>query len=752
MTGPLEGIRVLELAGIGPAQLGAMVLGDLGAEVVRIDRPADVPLQAPATPSRELLGRGRRSLALDLKQPEAVEVAWRLIKRSDVLIDPYRPGVLERLGLGPEPVLRHNPRIVFARMTGWGQDGPLAQTAGHDLNYIALTGALAPMGAPGQPPPVPLNLVGDFGGGAMPLVIGVLAALFERERSQRGQVLDVAMIDGVATLMTSLLQLSAMGQWSEQRGANWLAGAAPWYRAYATADGRYVTVASLEEKFYTQLLARLDLDPVQWPQWDQDRWPALAERMREMFAQRTLASWCEALEGTDVCFAPVMSFAEAAAHPQLATRGVLVQRDGTWQPAPSPRFSRTPGEVGARPPWPGADTEDLLTELGYDPGESAHLLAGGSARGLPKLSQLQSGDGAADDVTESWEQASTFKREPLLVLEPLLAYFSTRGIGEGRPSISQLGDGLSNVTFLLRFADGTRLVLRRPPRGPLPPSAHDVLREAGILHRLRDTPVPVPEVLDICADTTVIGAPFYVTACLDGHVPVVSLPASLAHPRERRRYGRCLVDALAAVHAVDLHASGFDNLGAPGGYLERQIARHRALWEHNRTRELPSVDWLADWLSDNMPSERETTLVHGDFHPANVMIGPDAPARVVAVMDWELATRGDPLADVGYLCALWHERGDPENPLERGPVTRGEGSLSRAEILAHYAEVSGRSVEGHGWYEVLALWRAVIFTEGNYRRAALGGTDTPFLRQAQGHAPRLAELAMERVTMIEQPA
>jgi aminoglycoside phosphotransferase (APT) family kinase protein len=372
-------------------------------------------------------------------------------------------------------------------------------------------------------------------------------------------------------------------------------------------------------------------------------------------------------------------------------------------------------------------------------------MAGAPAR------QPQPRDGAADDVVETWEEASRFEREPLLVLEPLLAYCSMRGFGEGRPRISQLGDGLSNVTFLLRFDDGVKLVLRRPPRGPLPPSAHDVLREAGVLRRLRDTPVPVPAVLDVCADATVIGAPFYVTECLEGHVPVVSLPSSLAHPPERRRYGRCLVEALAAVHAVDLEASGLHDLGAPAGYLERQLARHRVLWEHNRTRELPTVDRLADWLSDNMPLKQETTLVHGDFHPANVMIGHDAPARVVAVLDWELSTRGDPLADIGYLCALWHEAGDPKHPLERGPVTRGEGSLSRAEILAQYAEVSGRSVEGHGWYEVLALWRAVIFSEGNYRRAALGGTDTPFLRQAQDHAPRLAELAMERVAVIEQP-
>lgn len=751
MSGPLSGVRVVELAGIGPAQLAAMMLADLGAEVTRIDRTDDVPLETPPQPNREVLGRGRRSLALDLKQPAGVRVALRLLANADVLIDPYRPGVLERLGLGPDPVLRDNPRLVFARMTGWGQEGPLARAAAHDLNYIALVGALAPMGEPGEPPPVPLNLVGDFGGGAMPLVIGVLAALLERQQSGRGQVLDVAMIDGVATLMASLLELSANGEWSEHRGGNWVAGAAPWYRAYETADGRYVTVAPLEARFYERLLEKLGLDPLLWPQWDRDRWPALAARMSTIFAAGTLTSWCEKLEGTDVCFAPVLTFGEAAEHPQLAGREVFTRRDGVLQPAPSPRFSRTPGAIGEPPRWPGADTAQVLSELGCDDREAAELIAAGVARALPRppaRAESDAGELASDDVVASWDTVGA--REPLLVLEPLLAYLSSHGIGTGRPRIVALGHGLSNATFLLAFDDGDQVVLRRPPRGPLPPSAHNILREADILSRLGTTAVPVPEVLAVCTDTGIIGAPFYLTPLLDGYVPVVSLPTRLEYPRERARYGRRVIETLAAIHAVDLSASKLDQLGAPSGYLERQVSRHRKLWEHNRTREIASVEWLAEWLTDNMPAQGETTLVHGDFHPANVMIAQDAPPRVVAVMDWELATRGDPLADLGYLCALWHEPGDPPSPLERGPVTRGQGSLSRAELVSHYASVSGRATDGHGWYEVLALWRAVVFTEGNYRRAALGVDDTPFLREAEAHAPRLAQLAVARVERIER--
>ncbi|NLT06465.1 MAG: CoA transferase [Solirubrobacterales bacterium] len=377
--GPLTGVRVVELAGLGPAQLGAMLLADMGADVVRVDRPADVPTD-PEGVSGELLARGRRSIALDLKQPDGLAVARELAAGADVLLDPYRPGVAERLGLGPDDLLALNPRLVFARMTGWGQDGPLAQAAGHDINYVALAGALAPIGPADAPPPPPLNLVGDFGGGGMLLAFGVAAALVERERSGEGQVIDVAMIDGVAALMASIFQVDHQGLWSRERGANWLQGAAPWYRAYATADDRYVTVGPLEAKFYGQLLDRLGLDAADWPQWDTDRWPALAELLAARFAERTLAEWTAELEGTDVCFAPALEYDEVTEHPHLAARAVYVERDGAVQPAPAPRFARTPGAIASPPPWPGQHTAELLAELGVGGDRRAALYASGAAR------------------------------------------------------------------------------------------------------------------------------------------------------------------------------------------------------------------------------------------------------------------------------------------------------------------------------------------------------------------------------------
>lgn len=388
---PLSGIRVVELAGIGPAQLGAMILSDLGASVVRIDRPAHVPDGVPAHASREILARGRRSIALDLGLPDGQRLARALVDDADVLIDPYRPGVAERLGFEPQSTLERNPRLVFARMTGWGQQGVLAGAAGHDINYIALVGALEPIGSADAPPPVPLNLVGDFGAGATMLVIGVLAALLERTRSGLGQVLDVAMVDGVATLLTSILQLDALGEWSPSRGENWVAGAAPWYRTYETADHRHVTVGALEDRFYALLLERLGLDVAQWPQWEQERWPALCERIAEIFRAHTLAHWRERLEGTDACFAPVLSFAEAAVHPQLSARGTYVTHDGVLQPAPAPRFERTPGEIAGPPPWPGEHTAVVLAELGVDADALRELCEQGVARELPSARSTQAG-------------------------------------------------------------------------------------------------------------------------------------------------------------------------------------------------------------------------------------------------------------------------------------------------------------------------------------------------------------------------
>jgi alpha-methylacyl-CoA racemase len=368
--GPLAGVRVIELGGLGPGPFGGMLLADLGADVVRLDRPPD-PGGAYATdsgsperdPRRALMERGKRSVALDLKDPDAVQTARRLIDEADVLIDPYRPGVAERLGLAPAACLERNPRLIYVRMTGWGQAGPLAGASGHDLNYIALAGALQPMGSPPAPPPPPLNLIADFGGGGMLLAFGVACALYERERSGLGQVLDVAMLDGVASLLTSVCQLRAQGAWSPDRGTNWLDGAAPWYRAYATADARFVTVAALEAKFYSLLLARLGLDEADWPQWDRGRWPALGARLEQLFAQRTLEQWRAELEGTDACFAPVLRVEEAAEHPQLADRGTYLAPDGVVQPAPVPRFDRTPGAIQGPPPLPGEHTDEVLAEL-----------------------------------------------------------------------------------------------------------------------------------------------------------------------------------------------------------------------------------------------------------------------------------------------------------------------------------------------------------------------------------------------------
>jgi alpha-methylacyl-CoA racemase len=379
--GPLRGVRVLELAGLGPAPFGAMVLADMGAEVLRIDRPGAVPRDAAGS-SPELVGRGRRSIALNLKRREGVEVALELLTSCDVLIDPFRPGVAERLGLGPDVALKRRPELVYARMTGWGQRGPLAHAPGHDINYLAVAGALHQVGNAGEPPPVPLNLIADFGGGGMLLAFAVAAALVERAQSGRGQVVDVAMVDGVALLLNSVFKLAGQGDWEDERGANWLQGAAPWYRAYATADDRFVTVGALEPQFYDNLLRRLALDPGEWPQWDQERWPQLSALLERLFASRTLGSWVESLEGSDTCFAPAVSLDEVVSHPQLASRGTYVHHDGFTQPAPAPRFERTPGAIGSTPPWAGQDTVEILAELGIDAGRRAALLQTGAAAQL----------------------------------------------------------------------------------------------------------------------------------------------------------------------------------------------------------------------------------------------------------------------------------------------------------------------------------------------------------------------------------
>jgi alpha-methylacyl-CoA racemase len=360
--GPFHGVRVVELAGLGPSQHGAMLLADLGADVVRVDRRPD---GAPdrGTARRTLLNRGRRSIALDLKDAGDRRVALRLADGADVLVDPYRPGVLERLGLGPDVLLGRNRRIVVARMTGWGQDVPRARGAGHDIDYIAAAGALHAIGPAGDVPVVPLNLVADFGGGGMLLAFGIAAALLERERSGHGQVVDVAMVDGVASLMHFAWQERAIGRWTPGRGSNWLQGAAHWYRAYATADGTFVAVGALEEKFYEALLERLGLDPAAWPQWDRDRWATLSGVLASIFASRTAEDWERDLAGADVCFARVRSLDDVLDDPHMAARGSHVERDGLPQAGVVPRFDRTPGGLGRPAPWPGEHDAELRAEL-----------------------------------------------------------------------------------------------------------------------------------------------------------------------------------------------------------------------------------------------------------------------------------------------------------------------------------------------------------------------------------------------------
>ena len=350
--GPLAGLKVVELAGIGPGPMAAMLLADMGATVLRIDRP-DPPELGMSRPLKyNLTLRGRRTLALDLKQPAARDLALRLVAGADALIEGFRPGVAERLGLGPDDCLARNPRLAYGRMTGWGQDGPLAPAAGHDLNYIALTGALHHIGRQGQPPTPPLNLVGDYGGGALYLAFGIVCAVLEARSSGRGQVVDAAIVDGVAHLMTGMFGLFGAGLLPEGRGEGVIDGGAPYYDCYECADGRYVSVAPIEGRFFQELLRRIGIDPEDFPkQSDRARWPEAKRRLAEIFRQRPRDAWCELLEGTDSCFAPVLTPAEARRHKHMAARRTFVEFEGVAQPAPAPRFSRTVPELSL-PPQP----------------------------------------------------------------------------------------------------------------------------------------------------------------------------------------------------------------------------------------------------------------------------------------------------------------------------------------------------------------------------------------------------------------
>ena len=359
--GPLNGLKVVELGGIGPGPMGAMLLADLGATVLRIDRKEPAGLGVPRPARFDLLLRNRPAMPLDLKQRASVELVLKLVSRSEVLVEGFRPGVAERLGLGPEVCLERNPKLVYGRITGWGQDGPLAQAVGHDINYIALTGALHAIGRAGQPPAVPINLVGDFGGGTLYLVMGILAALHEAKLSGKGQVVDAAMVDGVASLMTQPHGTFAAGMMSTERGTNITDSGAPFYDVYECSDSKFISIGAVEAKFYAEALRVLGLESLLAEQWDKSVWSAAKAKIAEKVKTRTRDEWTKLFEGTESCFAPVLTIEEAPRHAHLRSRATYVEIDGVVQPAPAPRFSRSvpPTPKSARP-WASKDAEDIL--------------------------------------------------------------------------------------------------------------------------------------------------------------------------------------------------------------------------------------------------------------------------------------------------------------------------------------------------------------------------------------------------------
>ena len=376
--GPLAGVRVLEFEAIGPGPFAGMLLADLGADVLVIDRPADSDLGLKRERWYDVMMRGKRAVTLDLKAPGAKEAALALAAKADALIEGFRPGVMERLGLGPEVALARNPKLVYGRMTGWGQDGPLAARAGHDINYIALAGVLHAFGRRGEAPVPPLNLVGDFGGGGMLLALGIACALLETARSGKGQVVDAAMVEGASLLAAMFSGFLAAQSWSEERGVNILDTGAPWYDVYETKDAEYVSIGAIEAKFYEDLLSRLGVAAQDLPgQHERTRWPELRELLRRKFKEKTRAEWCEAFEGSDACFAPVLTFSEARAHPHNKARQAFVEVAKVEQPAPAPRFSRTPGVVRRAPPERGEGGRAALSDWGFSGEEVERLRSAG---------------------------------------------------------------------------------------------------------------------------------------------------------------------------------------------------------------------------------------------------------------------------------------------------------------------------------------------------------------------------------------
>ncbi len=372
--GPLSGVRIIELAGIGPGPFCAMMLADMGADVIRVDRAGSVRGGDPNTPPADVMNRGRRSIGVDLKSPEGVETVMRLVESADALMEGFRPGVTERLGLGPDDCLARNPALVYGRMTGWGQEGPYANAAGHDINYISLAGALDSYGRRGQAPVPPINMVGDFGGGGMYLAFGMVCAILEARGSGQGQVVDAAMVDGAASLMSFIHGFRAMGVWNDERGTNMLDTGAHFYDVYETSDGKYVSIGSIEPQFYAELRETLGLTD---PKWDQqmtrNAWPELKDELAAIFKNRTRDEWCELMEHTDICFAPVLSLAEAPQHPHNVHRGTFIEYEGITQPRPAPRFSRTDSEIQRPPAHAGQHTEEILVDYGFGADEIALL-------------------------------------------------------------------------------------------------------------------------------------------------------------------------------------------------------------------------------------------------------------------------------------------------------------------------------------------------------------------------------------------